>query len=316
MKIVSLLPGSTEMVCALGLSDSLAGVTHECDYPPEVKAKLVVVRPSLELNGLAPDQIDEAVRRSLRAGRSLYAVDEALVGRIAPDLIIAQDLCQVCAPSGEEIGRVIRYLPKKPRVLLLNPNRLDDIFQNILDVGAAVDRPEAAFGLVGELKDRVNAVSEAMRTVSFRPRVFCMEWLDPPYNGGHWMPELVTVAGGTDGLGEIGRDSKRVPWEEVLEFAPEILILCPCGYDRDGTIAQLHLLTRYPDWRGLPAVRGGRVFAVDANSYFARPGPRVVDGLELVASLIHPERFKWSGPESAVRAFGADDLSRAAASIA
>jgi iron complex transport system substrate-binding protein len=312
MKIVSLLPASTEMVCALGLSDSLAGVTHECDYPPEVKTKTVVVRPTVELNGLGPGQIDAAVSRTLGEGRSLYAVDEALVGRIAPDLIIAQDLCQVCAPSGEEIGRLIRALPKKPGVLLLNPNRLGDILQNILEVGEAAGCREAADRLVASLSRRLKAVSEAAAKTSARPRAFCMEWIDPPYCGGHWMPELVTMAGGSDGLGRAGRDSARVPWGAILEYDPEVLILCPCGFDLKGTVGQLGLLARHPGWDRLSAVRTGRVYAVDANAYFARPGPRVVDGLELMAAILHPESFEWKGPESAGRSIGPDEMKRAA----
>ena len=308
LRIVSFLPSATEMVCALGLGDQLVGITHECDYPKEVHTKPVVVRSAIETKGLTPQQIDESVSRALKAGQSLYLVDEELLKRLEPDLILTQDLCQVCAPSGNEIGRVVKLLPKPPRIVWLTPTCLADIFQNIKQVGEAANLPDDADRLVETLQTRVRSVADQAASIKWRPRVFCMEWLSPPYNAGHWMPELVELAGGIDGLAEKGRDSKRLAWEQISEYAPEVLILSPCGLYLNEVLRQAHLLTRYPGWEQLPAVKQGRVYAVDANSYFARPGPRIVEGLELLTFLIHPEIFKWNGPPEAYRILSLEDL--------
>lgn len=308
MRIVSFLPSATEMVHALGLGDQLVGVTHECDYPPEVRDKPVVVRSAIETKSLSPQQIDEAVSRALRADRSLYTVDEVLLKELAPDLILTQDLCQVCAPSGNEIGRVLKFLPRSPQILWMTPKCLQDIFENIGQLGEATGRTGAAAELVSRLQERVAAISQETARLGSRPRVFCMEWLSPPYNAGHWMAELVDLAGGVDGLARKGQDSVRVAWERILEYAPEVLILSPCGFNLQETVRQASLLTTYPDLEKLPAVQSGRVYAVDANSYFARPGPRVVDGIELLAHLIHPERFSWSGPTEAYRSLSIEEI--------
>jgi iron complex transport system substrate-binding protein len=301
MRVVSFLPSATEMVYALGLGDQLVGVTHECDYPSEAKSKPVVVRSVIDTKSLSARQIDEAVSRTLKAGQSLYAVDEEMLTSLAPDLVLTQDLCQVCAPSGNEIGQLLRVLPKPPQILWLTPTCLADIFDNLKQIGEATGKEEAAAALTQQLQERVAAVSVRSRSLKSIPRVFCMEWLAPPYNAGHWMAEMVELAGGVDRLARKGEDSVRITWEAILEYAPEVLILSPCGFNLAETIDQSALLTTYPGWEELPAVRRGEVYAVDANSYFARPGPRVVDGIELLAHLIHPEAFSWPGPREAYR---------------
>ena len=210
MRIVSFLPSATEIVYALGLGDQLAGVTHECDYPPEAKSKPVVVRSAIDTKGLSSQQIDESVSLALKAGQSLYTVDESKLKEVAPDLILTQDLCQVCAPSGNEIKRVLQFLLNAPQIVYLTPACLEDIFDNIRQVGEATGRASEADDLVRRLRKRVQAVKDRARLISSRPRVFCMEWLSPPYTAGHWMPELVELAGGVDGLGQKGHDSVRV----------------------------------------------------------------------------------------------------------
>ncbi len=311
MRIVSFLPSATEMVYALGLGDRLVGVTHECDYPEEAKTKPVVVRSAIETKSLTPLEIDEAVSRTLKAGQSLYTVDEALLKELSPDLILTQDLCQVCAPSGNEVGRVLKFLPRSPRILWMTPKCLKDIFENIRQLGEAAGRADAAAELVSGFQERVATISRETATIKARPRIFCMEWLSPPYNAGHWMPELVELAGGQDGLARKGRDSVRISWERILDYAPEVLILCPCGFHLEEAVRQGRLLTRYPDWKRLPAIQNGRVYAVDASSYFARPGPRIVDGLELMAAMIHPEVFSWSGPATACRRLTLEEFNHA-----
>lgn len=298
-QIVSFLPSATEMACALGLADQLVGVTHECDYPPEVKTKTVVVRAALPIEKMTQSEIDVAVSERMRDGRSLYEIDELLLQQLAPDLILTQDLCQICAPSGNEVSHALNLLPKKPEVLWLTPNTLAQIFDNALQLGEATGRQTEARELVATGRARLEQIENKTRTLPQRPRVFCMEWLDPVYCSGHWVPEMVQIAGGVDQLSRQGSDSVRVSWEDVLKWNPEVLVITPCGYDLPRVIHESQKLTNYPDWSKLSAVRNGHVFAVDANSYFARPGPRVVDGTELLAHLIHPNMFSWDGPKTA-----------------
>jgi iron complex transport system substrate-binding protein len=303
-RIVSFLPSATEMVCALGLGDRLFGVTHECDYPAEAQKKPVVVRSVLPIETMSQSEIDKAVTERLRAGLSLYKIDEELLEQLAPDLILTQDLCQVCAPSGNEASQALNLLSKKPQILFMTPRSLSEIDRNMLDLGEAAGCLKEAEALVGKGRARLEKISEVTRSLAHRPRVFCMEWIDPVYCSGHWVPEMVKIAGGVDALGREGADSVRIAWEDVLKWSPEVLIVTPCGLNLDRVVSKAEQLLDYPGWGDLPAVRGGRVYAVDANSYFARPGPRVVEGTELLAHLIHPDLFPWQGPAKAYQVLG------------
>src|SRR6266496_4814676 len=298
-RIVSFLPSATEMACALGLSEQLVGITHECDYPPEIKGKPVVVRKALPIEEMSQREIDVAVSERMREGRSLYEVDEELLQELAPDLILTQDLCQVCAPSGNEVSHALSLLPKRPKILWLTPNCLEQIFANLRKLGEATGRIKKAKELVAEAHAKLEKIAALTGNLSNRPRVFCMEWLDPVYCSGHWVPEMVRIAGGMDGLAREGSDSVRIPWDKVLEWKPEVLVITPCGFNLERVVEQSQLLCTYPHWSSLPAVVNHRVYAVDANSYFARPGPRVVDGTELLAHLIHPDLFSWTGSKKA-----------------
>lgn len=298
-QIVSFLPSATEMIYALGLGDQLLGVTHECDWPPEAQRKPVVVRATLPVETMTPEEIDRVVSEEMRDGGSLYRVDEALLRTLAPDLIVTQSLCQVCAPSGNEVTRVLASLPNAPEILYLTPHSLAEIFDNLRTLGAATGRSRDADRLVGEAKARIDAVAAAAARAQTHPRVFCMEWIDPVFCSGHWVPEMVRLAGGIDAIGREGTDSVRVAWREVLDFAPEVIVVMPCGFHLRDAERQAHELFAREGFAELPAVRNGRVFAVDASAYFARPGPRVVDGAELLAHLIHPEIFVWTGATDA-----------------
>jgi iron complex transport system substrate-binding protein len=300
-RIVSFLPSATEMACALGLGDRLLGITHECDYPPEITGKPIVVRNVLPIESMSQSEIDSAVTQRLRDGLSLYRVDETLMREIAPDLILTQDLCQVCAPSGNEVSQLLKALPTSPQILWLTPKCLEQIFDNLRDLGEATGRAQTAEALIAEGRIRLERIETAARMAPSRPRVFCMEWIDPVYCSGHWVPEMVRIAGGIDSLGREGADSVRIPWQDVLRWEPEVLIVMPCGFGLEKAADQARQLSTYPGWADLPAVRDSRVYAVDANSYFARPGPRVVEGTELLAHLLHPDRFAWSGPPNAFR---------------
>ncbi len=285
-RIVSFLPSATEMACALGLGDQLVGITHECDYPPEIEGKPVVVRNVLPIETMSQPEIDAAVTQRMRDGLSLYQVDEKLLQRLAPDIIVTQDLCQVCAPSGNEVTQALNLLPKKPQILWLTPKSLEEIFDNLRELGEATGRVKEAEVLIASGRARLEKIATAT---------------DPVYCSGHWMPEMVEIAGGIDALARKGTDSVRIPWNDVLEWAPEVLIITPCGFNLDKVIELTPQLFTNPGWSELPAVRGGRVYAVDANSYFARPGPRVVEGTELLAHLIHPDLFEWEGSLQAFR---------------
>ena len=295
-RIVSFLPSATEIACALGLEDSLIGITHECDYPPHIKTKPVVVRNVLPIEAMTQSQIDSAVAERMRQGLSLYQIDEELLRKLAPDLILTQNLCQVCAPSGNEVSQVLNALNPKPSVLWLTPRSIDEIFENIRDLGAATDTEEAAAALITDCKDRLNALKEKVAQASYRPRVFCMEWVDPVYASGHWVPELVKIAGGVDEIASEQGESVRVSWKQICDWDPEVLIIMPCGFNLPQTMKQIWSDFKNPevDLRQLSAFQNQRIFAVDANSFFARPGPRVVEGAEILAHLIHPELFQDS----------------------
>ncbi len=295
------------MVCALGLDDALVGITHECDYPESIKDKPVVVRNILPVEQMSQREIDVAVAERLREGKSLYQIDENLLASLDPDLILTQNLCQVCAPSGNEVAQVLKTLPREPEILWMTPRSISEIFQNLNDLGAAVGQSERAKELSANCRGRLEVLG-AQTSALERPRVVCMEWLDPVYACGHWVPEMVKTAGGADEVGADGGESVRVDWKALANWAPEVLVLMPCGFNLQQTIKQVwqHLgpysamsAADRAIFFDLPAVQNDRVYAVDANSYFARPGPRVVEGTELLAHLIHPERFGWHGPSDA-----------------
>jgi len=300
-RIVSFLPSATEMLYALGLHEQLLGVTHECDYPCDARKKPVVVRNVLPVEKMSQREIDQAVSARLRNGGSLYQVHEAKLRELRPDLIFTQDLCQVCAPSGNEVTQLLAVLTPKPDILWLTPRSIEQIFDNLRQIAEATGTQALADAIIARGRAKLDAIATRAATAATRPRVFCMEWLDPFYCSGHWVPEMVSTAGGQDALGRPGTDSVRLNWQEVLEWAPEILVLCPCGFDLVQTVKQIGLLASHPHWEDLPAARAGKIYAVDASSYFARPGPRIIEGTELLSHLIHPELFAWTGSDGAFR---------------
>jgi iron complex transport system substrate-binding protein len=309
MRIVSLLPSATEIVYALGLGDSLVGVTHECDYPAAARAKPIVTRSLLDHSQATSEAIDHAVGEQLRDGLSLYALDRALLAELRPDVILTQALCEVCAVSYGEVERAVRDVTADfggaPQVLSLEPLCLDDILATIAVVGAISGAERQAADVVAGLRTRIERVRERAQPSSPRPRVACLEWIDPPYGPGHWLPELIELAGGTPGLGVARTDSRRVAWSDVLAFAPEVIVVTPCGLDLSRATGEaLRVLPAHAGWEDLPAVRDGRVYVVDGNAYFSRPGPRIVDSLELLAELIDPELFARWGPRDAWQPLG------------
>lgn len=293
MTICSFLPSSTEILFALGVGEQVAAVTFECDYPPEAVGRSVVVHAAMQ-SGLTPRQIDDAVRQTAAEGGSLYFVDWPLLEALAPDLIVAQDLCRVCAISTPSLAHDLSQLATPPRVLSLSPHSLADVLADIERVGEAVGRSEAALALTDALRgriERVTARAGAGTTATARPRILCLEWLDPLYQGGHWVPEMVALAGGEAVLATAGAKSVRIAWEQVLAADPEVIVLMPCGFHLDETIAQFRALRLPPLWEELSAVRRGEVYAVAGGDYFSRPGPRLVDGLEILDAILHGNGF-------------------------
>jgi iron complex transport system substrate-binding protein len=287
MKICCLLPSATEIAYAVGLGNEVAGVTYGCDYPLDARRKPVVVHSKLPRE-LTASEIDRQVGEFVARGESLYRIDTEALQQIQPDLILTQELCHVCAASPDDIVSVIEDLPKTPKLLTLNPHTLSDVWNNIREVGRATDHDDEANALVRRLEERIREVNR-MVAGRPRPRVACLEWLDPPFIAGHWVPEMVDVAGGLDVLGHIAQPSFRTDWRTVLAAQPEFLVMMPCGYGLQETVDEYANLNRPADWDSMPAVRKDRVFAVDATSHFSRPGPRLAEGVEVLASIFHPE---------------------------
>jgi iron complex transport system substrate-binding protein len=289
MRIVSLVPSATEMLFALGVGDEVTAVTHECDHPPEALDLPKVTRDVIG-PGLPPDEIDRAVRTLTEQGRSIYELDEDALRRLQPDLIVTQALCEVCAVSFDDVRALARRIPSRPRVISLDPSTLGEVLDGVRRLAAATDRETEAEALLRDAARRIDRVRLAVRGAP-RPRVAALEWLDPVYVAGHWTPQLIDYAGGQDVLGFAGERSAVSSWEQVAESRPDVVVVMPCGYDA-GRAREEALAHR----EALEALGAGQVVAVDAAAYFSRPGPRLIEGLELLAGILHPGRLAGAGP--------------------
>lgn len=288
MRIVSLLPSATEIVCELGLADRLVGVTHECDHPSFVSALPKVTR-TLIPHDASSLQIDTLVREMLKTRKALYTLDMPMLERLRPDLIVTQALCDVCAVAESEVTAAACSLPGQPKVVNLEPMSLGDVLDTLGAVARAAGVPDHAEVAVQRLRRRVDSVAERSERVAEHPRVVVLEWLDPPFSCGHWTPELVGLAGGDELIGKPGQRSRTIPWEEVVAAQPDVLFIACCGFPVERTLVDLPGLATRPGWTDLPAVRADRVFVTDGNAYFSRPGPRLVDSLEILAHALHPD---------------------------
>lgn len=292
-----MLPAATEIIYALGAGDDLVGVSHECAWPAQVRMLPRVTGTTVDVEA-SSRSIDEQVSGALAAGESIYTVDEALLAQLRPDLVITQQLCEVCAITPQGIQKALAGLKPAPGLVSLHPHSVEEIFEDVLDVGRAIGREREAFRYVDGLRRRLGRVREVVAGRQ-RPRVYCMEWLDPPYNAGHWVPEQVEIAGGADEIATRGEYSVRLLWDKIVDYNPEVLVLMPCGLDFDRTERELRSLVD-EKWLGLKAVQTGQVWAVNGPAYFNNSGPRVVDGAELLAQVLHPEVIP--------RRFGGDDV--------
>jgi iron complex transport system substrate-binding protein len=301
-RILSLLPAGTEIAAALGLMDQVVGVSHECDFPEEAKDPPRVTHCPIHNAGLTSSEVDGWVRRALRENGTIYAIDEPLLRKLQPDVILTQKLCDVCAVGYGTVAKLAQTLPGPPRVVNLEPLSLKDIFDDIRRVAEICDVPKHAERLIPSLSKRVANVRKRAAKISERRRCFLMEWIDPPFCSGHWGPELVEIAGGYDPLGRKHQPSAEIDWRDVLEVRPEVIVLALCGYDIGRAQRDYELLMRFPDFDSIPAAHKGEIHVVNASAYFSRPGPRIVDSLEILAGILHPGQF----PEFVSR--GPDDL--------
>src|SRR6266550_1735385 len=290
-RIVSLLPAATEIAAALGLMDEVVGVSHECDFPREANERPRVTRCPVHNAGLTSGEVDEWVRRALRDNGTIYTIDEPLLRELRPDVILTQKLCDVCAVGYGTVARLAETLPDPPRVVNLEPSSLSDIFDDVRRVAEVCGVYERAEKMLARLSERVKLVRHRAGRVSHRPRCFLMEWVDPPFCSGHWGPELVEIAGGYDPLGRKHQPSAQIDWQEVLDARPEIMVLALCGYDISHARRDYELLQSFPDFDSIRAALDGEIYLVDASAFFARPGPRIVDSVEILAGILHPQEF-------------------------
>ena len=288
-RIVSFLPSATEILYELGVGDLVVGVTHECDFPDDAKRKPRVIHSSFDQGKMSSNQIDKKIVELLHSGNDIYEVDDMVLSKANPDLIVAQGLCEVCSPFTKEIDRAVSILKKKPEIVILNPQNLDDILQSILEVAKYVGRETEAQDMVNSLRKRIEYVKN--KITRMRPKLLCIEWLDPLFTAGHWVPQMVETAGGTNGISTIGKSSRRMKIQEVAAFDPDMIVLMPCGFDISRMLKEYTILANNIEWKSLRAVKNNKIFAVDANSYFSKPGPRTITGLEILAKIIHPELF-------------------------
>lgn len=288
MRICSLLPSATEVIALLGLSDELVGISHECDYPPSVRHLPVMVEPMIPAHGLASHDIDSQVSQLVASGQRLYRLKDHLLRQAQPDLIVSQDLCHVCAVTPDQLHETLCSMPRQPTLLTLNPTTVHEVIADVIRIGNAAGRSAEGHRLAAQLHDRLEAVRTRVQDISKRPRVACLEWLSPLYVAGHWVPEMVQLAGGQDVLAQPGDPSHVVTWDDVLAAAPDALIVMPCGFSIERTQTELFQMMQQPGQWPLSSELAERTFLVDASSYFSRPGPRLIEGIELLAAILHP----------------------------
>ena len=302
LKIISLLPSATEIVCALGLEANLVGITHECDYPESIKNRPALTRSRISHETMSSREIDHAVRSNLDGHGSIYNLDEKRLQELKPDLIITQELCEVCAVSYKTVQKAAKTYVADATIVSLEPNTIADVFDNINTVAELCGVPEKGKSVVADLQKRLDKIEEKLNEYEQNSKsVFMLEWLEPPFAPGHWVPEQTKIAGGFSLMGEAGKKSVTTTFEAIYESQPEILVLIPCGYYIADIVRQIPQTAFPSNWRELPAVKNNDVWAVDASAYFSRPAPRIVDGAEILAKIINPQIFGEPNEKEAIR---------------
>jgi iron complex transport system substrate-binding protein len=291
MRIVSFLPSATETLYELGAASQIVGVTHECTYPSEAKKKPRVIRPSFNPSQMTGRDVDNKIAELMHSGKDIYIVEEKILKTARPDLIVAQGLCEVCSPFTKEVNKAVNMLSPRPDVLVLDPHDLDDILVSIMDIAERIGKLKEGRKLVASLQRRMDIVRGLkVETASSRPKVVCLEWIDPLFTAGHWVPQMIEYAGGINAIGSAGEPSRRMDIDELVQADPDVIVLMPCGFDINRTVKELPALACNEKWKkSLQAVKNGNIYAVNANAYFSKPGPRTIIGLEILAKILHPK---------------------------
>ena len=292
MRIVSFLPSATETLCELGAGGQIVGVTHECNFPSLAKKKPRIIKPTFDPKSMTARQVDNKIVELMHSGKDIYVVDGKILKRVNPDLIIAQGICEVCSPFTKEINKALRILGNRPDVLVLDPRDFDDILLNIMEVAKKINKVSQGRKLVSSLQKRIENVRSMNLRKETKPKVLCIEWIDPLYTAGHWVPQMVELAGGKNALSSSGEPSRRMDMEEAVNLNPDIIVLMPCGFGINRTLKELRALSNDEKWNSLSAVKCKSIYVVNANAYFSKPGPRIVVGLEILAKILHPETSK------------------------
>jgi iron complex transport system substrate-binding protein len=287
-RIVSFLPSATEIIYLLGSQDILLGVTHQCNYPNEAKNKPQVIKSVFDSESMTSLQIEEKIQELSSLQNDVFLINYELLKKIQPDLIISQGLCDVCSPHNKEIDKAIHFLNNKPETLVLDPHTVDDIIQNVMDIAHSLGKEHKGLEIRDSLIKRIEKISTSKNK---KPKVICLEWIDPLYLCGHWVPQMVEIAGGINGISKIGQRSHKIELSQISQFDPDILIMMPCGFDIDKILGEYGSLQKNHEWNSLKAVQDGMVFAVDALSYFSRPSPRIITGIEILSKIINPDSF-------------------------
>ena len=297
-RVVSFLSSATEIIYELKLDSLLFGVTHQCIFPSKARSKPKVITPVLKMDGMSSNEIDQKVTELLMSGKNMFNLDSDLLNNSNPDLIITQETCDVCSPYKKEVEQALEILSYKPSVLILNPKTLDEILESIIEIASRIGNMNLAVQLKISLLQRVKEITSLEVQ---RKKIICIEWLDPLYVAGHWIPELIEIAGGTNGLSTKGQRSYRVSISEIVNFDPDVILLMPCGFDLSRTLKESEILTGHREWKSLTAYKNNAIFALNALSYFSRPSPRVVTGLEIIAKIINPKFSNIDVPKNSYR---------------
>jgi iron complex transport system substrate-binding protein len=296
-RIVSFLPSATEILYEIGAGSQIIGVTHECNYPEEAKSKPRIINSAFDASVLSSKEIDNKIVELFRNGKDIYIINDNILKELRPDIIIAQGICEVCSPFTKEINRAISILEYNPKVIILDPSDISDILDNIYEISKSVGKIKEGENLVRVLRDKVNRIkkiTELKNNKEKLPKILCLEWIDPFFTAGHWVPEMVEIAGGINGLSKPKEQSRRASFEEIMKFDPDKIILMPCGFNIDRTIKEYKnaSLNKNQEWNNLRAIKNNEIYAVDAGSYFSKPGPRIITGIEILAKIISPNEFQ------------------------
>jgi iron complex transport system substrate-binding protein len=301
MRICSLLPSGTEILYSLGLGNQIVAVSEDCDLPPAVRLKPIISKSVLSGKNFSSRQIHELVESHQHKGLSLYDIDEGYLRKVKPDLILTQELCEVCAVPYSQVLKAAKVLDQGPKVVSLEPRTLEDVLDNILLVGKLTGTQTRAEHFVSELRKRIDFVKSNAQRVRKRPKVLNLEWIDPPMAGGHWVPQMVQIAGGRDDMVKVGEWTVNLTWSRVVDYGPEVIVVMPCSYTLQESLSEGRTLDKIPGWKTIPAVREGKVYAVNAGWYFSRSGPGLVTGLEIMAEILHPELFEGLAPSGSCK---------------